>query len=216
MLFKGLYSCLHIWRRNHLPQSLLTVLVKYFLSVLQRFLKLSQTFNTDTLALHFLFTVWGQLSTMNAFSQYWKSRPSEDNLAFTFSMAVISAYICVPSPSHTDCGFFFWHIPTSHPKIFMTQITVMVWSFTKARHPGMWSFRSITMNKTSGSDEIPVELFQILKDDAVKVLHSICQQIQKTQQWPQDWKRSVFIPVPKKGNAKIMFKLLNDCIHLTH
>ena len=58
------------------------------------------------------------------------------------------------------------------------------------------------MNKASGGDRIPVELFQILKDDAVKVLRSICQQIQKTQQWPQDWKRSVFIPVPKKGNAK--------------
>ena len=58
------------------------------------------------------------------------------------------------------------------------------------------------MNEASGGDEIPVELFQILKDDAVKVLHSICQQVWKTQQWPQDWKRSVFIPVPKKGNAK--------------
>ena len=58
------------------------------------------------------------------------------------------------------------------------------------------------MNKTSGSDGIPAELFQILKDDAVKVLHSICQQIWKTQQWPQDWKRSVFTPIPKKGNAK--------------
>ena len=58
------------------------------------------------------------------------------------------------------------------------------------------------MNKASGSDGIPVELFQILKDDAVKVLHSICQQIWKTQQWPQDWKRSVFIPIPKKDNAK--------------
>ena len=61
---------------------------------------------------------------------------------------------------------------------------------------------SITMNKTNGSDGIPVELFQILKDDFVKVLHSICQQFWKTQQWPQDWKRSVFIPIPKKGNAK--------------
>ena len=61
---------------------------------------------------------------------------------------------------------------------------------------------SITMNKASGGDGIPVELFQILKDDAVKVLHSICQESWKTQQWPQDWKRSVFIPVPKKGNAK--------------
>ena len=61
---------------------------------------------------------------------------------------------------------------------------------------------SITTNKDSGGDGIPVELFQILKDDAVKVLHSICQQIWKTQRWPQDWKRSVFIPIPKKGNAK--------------
>ena len=65
-----------------------------------------------------------------------------------------------------------------------------------------WAVGSITMNKASGGDGIPVELFQILKDDAVKVLHSICQQIWKTQQWPQDWKRSVFIPIPKKGNAK--------------
>ncbi|GGD47979.1 hypothetical protein GCM10011358_34760 [Sinisalibacter lacisalsi] len=65
-----------------------------------------------------------------------------------------------------------------------------------------WALGSITMNKASGGDGIPVELFQILKDDAVKVLHSICQQIWKTQQWPQDWKRSVFIPIPKKGNAK--------------
>ena len=65
-----------------------------------------------------------------------------------------------------------------------------------------WALESITMNKASGGDGIPVELFQILKDDAVKVLHSICQQIWKTQQWPQDWKRSVFIPIPKKGNAK--------------
>ena len=61
---------------------------------------------------------------------------------------------------------------------------------------------NINMNKASGGDGIPVELIQILKDDAVKVLHSICQQIWKTQQWPQDWKRSVFIPIPKKGNAK--------------
>src|SRR5574340_819223 len=63
-------------------------------------------------------------------------------------------------------------------------------------------FRKITKNKASGGDGIPVEPFQILKDDAVKVLHSICQQIWKTQQWPQDWKTSVFIPFPKKGNAK--------------
>ena len=65
-----------------------------------------------------------------------------------------------------------------------------------------WALGSITMNKASGGDGIPVELFQILKDDAVKVLHSICQQIWKTQQWPQDWKKSVFIPIPKKGYAK--------------
>ena len=65
-----------------------------------------------------------------------------------------------------------------------------------------WVLGSITMNKAGGGDGIPAELFQILKDDAVKVLHSICQQIWKTQQWPQDWKRSVFIPIPKKGNAK--------------
>ena len=65
-----------------------------------------------------------------------------------------------------------------------------------------WALESITMNKASGGDGIPVELFQILKDAAVKVLHSICQQMWKTQQWPQDWKRSVFIPIPKKGNAK--------------
>ena len=65
-----------------------------------------------------------------------------------------------------------------------------------------WAIGSITTNKASGCDGIPVELFQILKDDAVKVLHSICQQIWKTQQWPQDWKRSVFIPIAKRGNAK--------------
>ena len=65
-----------------------------------------------------------------------------------------------------------------------------------------WALGSITRNKASGGDGIPVDLFQILKDDAVKVLHSVCQQIWKTQQWPRDWKRSVFIPIPKKGNAK--------------
>ena len=72
----------------------------------------------------------------------------------------------------------------------------------KLEYEVKWALRSITMNKASGGDGIPVELFQILKDDAVKVLHSICQQIWKTQQWPQDWKRSVFIPIAKKGNAK--------------
>ena len=65
-----------------------------------------------------------------------------------------------------------------------------------------WALGSITTNKTSGGDGIPAELFQNLKDDAVKVIHSIWQQIWKTQQWPQDWKRSAFIPIPKKGNAK--------------
>ena len=65
-----------------------------------------------------------------------------------------------------------------------------------------WALGSITTNKASGGNGIPVELFQILNDDAVKVLHSICQQIWKTQQWPEDWKRSVFIPIPKKGNDK--------------
>ena len=65
-----------------------------------------------------------------------------------------------------------------------------------------WALESITTNKASGGDGIPVELFQILKDNAVQVLHSICQQIWKTQQWPQDWRRSVFIPIPKKDNAK--------------
>ena len=65
-----------------------------------------------------------------------------------------------------------------------------------------WALESITMNKASGGDRIPVELFQILKDDAVEVLHSISQQIWKSQQWPQDWKRAVFIPIPKEGNNK--------------
>ena len=65
-----------------------------------------------------------------------------------------------------------------------------------------WALGRITTNKASGGDRIPAELFKILKDDAVEVLHSVCQQIWKTQQWPQDWKRSVFIPIPKKSNAK--------------
>ena len=83
-----------------------------------------------------------------------------------------------------------------------------------------WALGSITMNKTSGGEEIPGELFQLLKDDAVKVLHSICQQIWKTQQWPQDWKRSVFIAIPKKGNAKecsnyCTIALISNCTHLT-
>ena len=65
-----------------------------------------------------------------------------------------------------------------------------------------WALGNITTNKSSGGDRIPVEAFQILKDDAVKVLHSICQQMWKTQQWPQDWKMLVFIPIPKKSNTK--------------
>ena len=90
-------------------------------------------------------------------------------------------------------------------KIFMAQIITMVWSLTQ---PDIlvcevkWALGSITTNKASESDGIPAELFQILKDDAVKVLHSICQQIWKTHQWPQDWKRWVFVPIPKKGNVK--------------
>ena len=78
-----------------------------------------------------------------------------------------------------------------------------------------WALENITRNKASGGDGIPVELFQILKDDAVKELHSICQQIWKTQQWPRAWKGSIFIPIPKKGNAKEC-KLPHNCTHLTH
>ena len=79
-----------------------------------------------------------------------------------------------------------------------------------------WALESITTNKASGGDGIAVELFQILKDDAVKVLHSLCQQIWKTQQGPQDWKRSVFIPIPKKGNAKECSNCTTEhfCTHL--
>ena len=77
-----------------------------------------------------------------------------------------------------------------------------------------WALESITTNKASGGDGILVELFQILKDDAVKVLHSICQQIWKAQQWSQDWKRSVFIPIPKKGNAKECSTTTQ--LHLSH
>ena len=85
---------------------------------------------------------------------------------------------------------------------------MMVWSLTSHLEPDIlecevkWALGSITTNKARGGDEIPVELLQILKDDAVKMLHSIYQQIWKTQQWPQDWKMSFFIPIPKKGNAK--------------
>ena len=79
-----------------------------------------------------------------------------------------------------------------------------------------WALGSITMSKTSGGDGIPGELFQILKDDAVKVLHSICLQIWKTQQWPQNWKRPIFIPInPKERQCLRMLKLLQNCTHLT-
>ena len=88
----------------------------------------------------------------------------------------------------------------------MTQIT-KIWVITHLEPDILecevkWAWGSITTTKDSGDDGISVELFQILKDDAVKVLHSLCQQIWKTQQWPQNWKRSVFIPIPKKGNGK--------------
>ena len=79
-----------------------------------------------------------------------------------------------------------------------------------------WAIGNITTNKASGGDGIPVELFQILKDDAVKLLHSIRQQIWETQQWAQDWKRSVFIPIQKKRQCQRMFRLLHNCTHLTH
>ena len=86
----------------------------------------------------------------------------------------------------------------------MTQTTTMVWSLTWSQTlecEVKWTMGSITRNKASGGDGIPDELFQFLKYDAVKVLYSICQQIWKTQQWPQNWKRPIFVPIPKKGNA---------------
>ena len=79
-----------------------------------------------------------------------------------------------------------------------------------------WALESITMNKASGGDGIPVELFQILRDDAVKVLHSICQQIWTTQQWPQDWKKVSFHSNAKERQCQRMLKLLHNCTHLTH
>ena len=78
-----------------------------------------------------------------------------------------------------------------------------------------WAIGSMTTNKASGGDRIPADLFQILKDDAVKVLQSICQHVWETQQWPQDWKRSVFIPVPKERQCQGMLKLPHNCTHLT-
>ena len=88
------------------------------------------------------------------------------------------------------------HDPDNHDSVIThLEPDILEWEVKRA-------VGSITMNKASGGDVFPVELFQSLKDGAVKVLHSICQQIWKTQQWPQDWKRSVFIPIPRKGNAK--------------
>ena len=88
------------------------------------------------------------------------------------------------------------HDPFNHDGVIThLEPDILEWEIKRA-------LGSITANKASGGDGIPVEKFQILKDDVVEVLHSICQQIWKTQQWPQDWKRSVFIPIPKKGNAK--------------
>ena len=81
---------------------------------------------------------------------------------------------------------------------------------------GKGALGSITTNKATGGDGIPVELFQILEDEAVRVLHSICQQIWKTQQWPQDWKRSVFIPIPKKVNAKELVLQTTTQLHSSH
>ena len=78
-----------------------------------------------------------------------------------------------------------------------------------------WALGSITTNKANRGDGIPVELFQILKHDAVKVLHRVCPQIWRSQQWPQDWKRSVFIPTPKKGNAKECSNYCTICTHVT-
>ena len=105
-----------------------------------------------------------------------------------------------------------------YKKIFMTQIITMVITHLEQdilECEVKWALGSITMNKASGRNGIPVELFQILKDDAVKVLHSICQKIWETQQWPQDWKRSVLILIPKKGNPQKMLKLPHNCTHLT-
>ena len=101
------------------------------------------------------------------------------------------------------------HDPDNHDGVITHLEPVILESEVK------WALGSITMNKAGGGDGIPVELFQILKDDAVKVLHSICQQIWKTQQWPQDWKRSVFHSNARERQGQRMFKLLHNCTHLT-
>ena len=101
------------------------------------------------------------------------------------------------SSMHLDLFFIFMH---SFDNLMLSYRYIYI--ITILYYIKIYTLGSIIMSKASGGDGIPVELFQILKDDAVKVMHSICQQIWKTQQWPQDWKRSVFIPIPKKGNAK--------------
>ena len=101
------------------------------------------------------------------------------------------------------------HDPDNHDGV-ITQLEPDI-----MEHEVKWAIESITRNKSNGGDGILEELFHILKDDAVTVLHSICQQIWKTQQWPQDWKRSVFIPVPNKGNAKECSNYRTICNHLT-
>ena len=96
-----------------------------------------------------------------------------------------------------------WSGPVTEVKHTKTwAVSTLICGFSRKHCEVKWALGSITMNKASGGDGIPVELFQIVKDDSVKVLHSICQQIWQSQQWPQDWKKSVFIPSPKKGNTK--------------
>ena len=102
----------------------------------------------------------------------------------------------------THSSILAWRIPWTEELGGLQSTGCKESDMTEGLHFHFKALESITMNKASGGDGIPVELFQILKDDAVKVLHSTCQQIWKTQQWPQDWKRSVFIPIPKKDNAK--------------
>ena len=104
--------------------------------------------------------------------------------------------------------------PSPTPELTQTHVH-QVSDAVQPSHPLMRALGNIITKKASGSDGIPAELFKIQKDDAVKVLHSICQQIWKTQQWPKDWKRSVFIPNPKERQFQRMFKLLHNCNHLT-
>ena len=111
---------------------------------------------------------------------------------------------------HPHCSWHFcgirYHLPNIHGSLSF--LAFILYDVITHLEPDIlecevkWALGSINMNKATGGNGIPDELFQILKDGAVKVLHSICQQIWKTQQWPQDWKRSVFIPIPKKGNPK--------------